>query len=73
MKECTWLSCNRPSESWEKPKKSELEKMAKGRGWGERAKDPPNLSLLLTSTFVFLRSPFRATVHHPLSTTPGTG
>ena len=31
MKECTKLTCNRPSESWEKAKKSKLEKMAKGR------------------------------------------
>ena len=68
MKECTYLTCNRPSNSWEKAKKSELEKMAKGRGQGERAKGPPTLSLLLSSTFVFLRSPFRATVHYPLST-----
>ena len=68
MKECTQLTCNRPSDSWENAKKSELEKMAKGRGQGERAKDPPTLSLLLSSTFVFLRSPFRATVHYPLST-----
>ena len=42
--------------------------MAKGLGQGERAKGPPILSLLLSSTFVFLRSPFRATVHYPLST-----
>ena len=32
MKECTYLTCNRPSDSWEKAKKSELEKKAKGRG-----------------------------------------
>ena len=65
---------NRPSDSWEKAKKSELEKMAKGRGYGERAKDPPEtLSLLLSSTFVFFRSPFCATVHYPLPTTTGTG
>ena len=31
MKECTSLTCNRPSDSWEKAKKSELEKMTKGR------------------------------------------
>ena len=31
MKECTSLTCNRPSDSWEKAKKSELEKMASGR------------------------------------------
>ena len=68
MKECTYLTCNRPSNSWENQRKSELEKMAKGRGQGERAKGPPTLSLLLSSTFVFLRSPFRATVHYPLST-----
>ena len=42
--------------------------MAKGLGQGERAKGLPILSLLLSSTFVFLRSPFRATVHYPLST-----
>ena len=42
--------------------------MAKGRGQEERAKGPPTLSLLLSSTFVFLRSPFRATIHYPLST-----
>ena len=42
--------------------------MAKGRGQGEGAKGPPTLSLLLSSTFVFLRSPFRATVYYPLST-----
>ena len=54
--------------------------MVKGRGQGERAKGPPTLSLLLSSTFVFLRSRFRATVHcplstihSPLSTTPGKG
>ena len=54
--------------------------MAKGQGKGERAKGSPTLSLLLFSTFVFLRSPFRATVHYPLSTihcplstTPGIG
>ena len=63
MKECTYLTCNRPSDSWENAKTSELEKMAKGRGWGKRAKDPPTFSLLLSSTFVFLPSPFRATVH----------
>ena len=62
------LICNRPSDSWENAKKGELEKMAKGQGQGERAKGPPTLSLLLSSTFVFLRSPFRATVHYPLST-----
>ena len=73
MKECTYLTCNRPSDSLEKAKKSELEKIAKGRGQGERAKDPPTLSLLLSSTFVFLHSPFRATVHSPLPTTPRTG
>ena len=64
MKECTYLTCNRPSDSWEKAKKSEVEKMAKGRGQGERAKDPRILSLLLSSTFVFLRSLFCATVHY---------
>ena len=48
--------------------------MAKGRGWGERTPfPPPTLSLLLSSTFAFLRSPFGAAVHCPLSTTPGTG
>ena len=62
MKECTYLTCNRPSDSWENGKKSELEKMAKGGVW-ERGRKV----LLLSSTFVFLRSPFRATVHHPLS------
>ena len=36
--------------------------MAKGGVW-ERGRKV----LLLSSTFVFLRSPFRATVHHPLS------
>ena len=69
MKECKQLTCNRPSDSWENAMKSELEKMAKGRGQeeGERTSfNPPTLSLLLSSTFVFLRSPFRATVHCPL-------
>ena len=47
--------------------------MAKGQGQGVRAKGSPTLSLLLSSTFVFLRSPFRAAVHYPLSTTPGLG
>ena len=55
---------NRPSDSWENSKKSGLEKMAKGRGQGLRAKAPPTLSLLLFSTFVFLRSLFCATVHY---------
>ena len=58
---------NRPSDSCENAKKSGLEKMAKGRGQGEMAKGPPTLSHLLSSMFVFLRSPFRATVHYPLS------
>ena len=36
---------------------------------GERTSfPPPTLSLLISSTFVFLLSPFRATVHYPLST-----
>ena len=41
--------------------------MAMGRGQEEKAKDPPTLSLFLSSTFFFLCSPFRATVHYPLS------
>ena len=48
MKKSTQLTCNRPSDSWQKGKKSELEKMAKGRGQGERAKEP--LFLLLLSS-----------------------
>ena len=66
MKECTYLTCNRPSDSWENAEKKGARKHGEGRGQGERAKDPLTLSLLLSSTFVFLRSPFRDTV--PLGT-----
>ena len=63
MKECTQLTYNRPSDSWENGKESELEKLAKGRGQGQRATKPLFL-LLLSSPFLFLCSPFRATVHY---------
>ena len=57
MKECTLLTCNRPSDRWEKAKKR------------ERGQKILLLSaLLLSSPFVFFRSPFRVTVHYPLST-----
>ena len=73
MKECTLLTCNRPSGRWEKAKKSELEKWRLD-GVRERGQKILLLSaLLLSSPFVFFRSPFRATVHYPLSTTLGTG
>ena len=73
MKECTYLTCNRRSDSWENGKKSELEKITKGRRGERTSFPPPTLSLLLSSTSVFFRPPFRATVHYPLSTTPETG
>ena len=40
MKECTLLTCNRPSDRWEKAKKSELEKWRKG---GVRERERKNL------------------------------
>ena len=43
-------------------------KWRRGRVRKRGRKVLPTLSLLLSSTFVFLRSPFRATVHYPLST-----
>ena len=66
MKECTQLTSNRPSDSWEKAKKSELEKMATGRGQEERAKDPPTLRPL-TLLHVFF-PPFPISHQYPLST-----
>ena len=63
MKECTSLTCNRPSDSWEKAKKSELEKMASGRDQRERAKDPSTLTL-----FHVCFPPFPISRHCPLST-----
>ena len=74
MKECTYLTCNRPSDSWENGKKSELEKMATGRSQGERAKEPLFLLLLFSSYSLprlFSSVPHFAplsTVHYPLST-----
>ena len=70
MKECTYLTCNRPSDSWENGKKSELEKMAKRRRQGEREK--LNLfsfshSLPLTLFYVCF-PPFSIPRHYPLST-----
>ena len=51
MKECTKLTCNRPSESWEKAKKSKLEKMAKGRERRERGRK----ILLISPSYSLLR------------------
>ena len=56
MKEYTQLTCNRPSDSWEKAKKSE----------GERAKDPPTLRPLTLFHVCF--PPFSISRHCPLST-----
>ena len=74
MKECTYLTCNRPSDSRENGKKSELEKMAKRRGQGERAKEPLFLLLLSPSYSLprlfssVLHSAQLSTIHYPLST-----
>ena len=72
MKECTYLTCNRRSDSWENGKKSELEKITKGRGQGEGAKEP--LSRHLLSLSYCLPRLFSFVLHFvPLSTTPETG
>ena len=72
MKECTYLTCNRRSDSWENGKKSELEKITKGRGQGEGAKEP--LSRHLLSPSYCLPRLFSSVLHFvPLSTTPETG
>ena len=70
MKECTYLTCKRPSDSWENGKKSELEKMAKRRRQGEREK----LNLfsfshsLPLNLFYVCFPPFSIPRHYPLST-----
>ena len=65
MKECTYLTCNRPSDSWEKAKKKWAKRNGEGAGLGREGKRSfYSLSLLFSSTFVFLRSPFRAPVHY---------
>ena len=71
MKECTYLTCNRPSDSWENGKKSELEKMAKRRRY-IRERGRKNLfsfshSLPLTLFYVCF-PPFSIPRHYPLST-----
>ena len=69
MKECTYLTCNRPSDSWENAKKSELQKMAKGRV-GERGRKnifSSSHSLPLT-LFHFCFPPFSIWRRCPLST-----
>ena len=54
-----------------KRKEKQARKNGEGAGLGREGKrtyfPPPTLSLLLSSTFVFLRSPFRDTAHYPLS------
>ena len=69
MKECTQLTCNRPSDSWKKlmKKKVSQKKVAKGRGQGKGAKEPlfPHL---LSPSYSFPRL-FSFVLHFtPLST-----
>ena len=64
MKECSYLTCNRPSDSWKKAKKKWAGKNGEGAGLGRQGKRS-FYSLTLTLFNVCFPPPsFRATVHY---------
>ena len=66
MKECTYLTCNRPSDSWENAKKKGARKHGEGAGLGrEGERSSYSLPRLFSSVPHF--APL-STVHYPLST-----
>ena len=64
MKECTYLTCNRPSNSWEKAKKKWARKNGEGAGLG-REGERSSYSLPLT-LFNVCFPPFPISRHCPL-------